>query len=411
MPDNSIPRIPPTEYAARRKRVRAALKRSVGVVFAGDYTAQINEVFRPHAHFEYLTGLTDEHNAVLVLDPGCPDPLRREMLFLRPHNPELEHWDGWRLSICEELRKKTGIHTIYRTYQLARFLSEPARRSKSLACLHPLAWHDQPVSPDLALFRKLAERIPDAEIVDRTELLAEMRAVKSPNERKIIQRAIDITALGYEALLKSARPGMNESELQEILEHTCRANGARGQMFRTIMGAGINSTVLHYLGNDQPTQAGDLICIDAGARIGSGACGYGADITRTIPVSGKFTKRQRQIYELVLAAQTAAINIIKPGVTFSQLDKAARDVVVKAGYGDYFIHGIGHHIGLEVHDVTPFGPIKAGSITTVEPGVYIPDENLGVRIEDDVLVTKTGRRVLSARIPKTAAAIEKLMSS
>lgn len=202
---------------------------------------------------------------------------------------------------------------------------------------------------------------------------------------------------------------MNEFDMQELLEHTCRSNGARGQMFGTIMGAGINSTVLHYLRNDQPVADGDLICVDSGARVGPGTGGYGSDITRTIPVSGKFTKRQRQVYELVLKAQVVAIRAIKPGVTFVQLDKIARNIITKAGYGDYFIHGIGHHIGLETHDITPFGSLKAGSVITVEPGVYIPDEKIGVRIEDDVLVTKTGHRLLSAKIPKTVTAIERLM--
>ena len=310
-----LTQIPPSEFRTRRKKLARALKKSLGVIFAGDYAPQLEEGFRPHPHFEYLTGLTDEYGAVLVLDPSCPDPLCRELLFLRPRNPESEHWDGWRPSIGTDLRRQTGIHTIHRTNQLGRFLNAPARRTKSLSCLHPLASADLPVSPDLALFKKIAERVPGTEILDRSELLAEMRAVKSANELRLIKRAVEISARGYDALLRTMRPGMTEFELQEILEHTCRARGSRGQMFRTIVGAGRNSTVLHYVDNDQTVQDGDLVCVDSGARIGHGACGYGADITRTIPANGRFSKRQKQIYEVVLAAQIAAIRRIKPGVT------------------------------------------------------------------------------------------------
>ena len=405
----ALTQIPLSEFRKRRKKLAKALKKSLAVVFAGDYAPQLSEAFRPHPHFEYLTGLTDEYGAVLVLDPSCPDPLCRELLFLRPRNPESESWDGWRSSIGAELRRQTGIHSIHRTNQLSGSLNGPARRTKSLSCLHPLASPDSPVSPDLALFKRIAERVPGTEIIDRSELLAEMRAVKSANELRLIRRAVEISAQGYDALMRAMRPGMTEFELQEILEHTCRSKGARGQMFRTIMGAGRNSTVLHYVDNDHIVQDGDLVCVDSGARVGSGACGYGADITRTLPANGRFSKRQRLVYEVVLAAQNAAIRMIEPGVAFAALDKAARDVVERAGFGDYFIHGIGHHIGLEVHDITPFGPLTAGSVITVEPGIYIPEEQIGVRIEDDVLVTNKGQQVLSAQIPKTVEEIEAVM--
>jgi Xaa-Pro aminopeptidase len=201
------------------------------------------------------------------------------------------------------------------------------------------------------------------------------------------------------------RPGVTEFDVQETLEHAYRSNGARGPAYRTIAGTGFNATVLHYHHNNQPLSDGELICIDSAA----GYHGYSADVTRTYPVSGRFTERQREIYEIVLKAELAGIAAAKTGATFGQIDKAARDIIVKAGYGDYFIHGIGHHIGLETHDITPEGPIPEGAIITVEPGIYLPEEKLGVRIEDDVLV---GRKptVLTAMIPKTVAEIERLMA-
>ena len=146
--------------------------------------------------------------------------------------------------------------------------------------------------------------------------------------------------------------------------------------------------------------------MDSGAVFG----GYAADVTRTVPVNGTFSKRQREIYELVLEAEMAAIEAIRPGVTFTELDDAARGVITGAGYGDYFIHSIGHHLGLETHDATPDGPLEPGAVVTIEPGVYIHDEKIGVRIEDDVLVTETGSQTLSAKIPKSVADIEKAMS-
>jgi Xaa-Pro aminopeptidase len=147
--------------------------------------------------------------------------------------------------------------------------------------------------------------------------------------------------------------------------------------------------------------------IDSGADFG----GYTADVTRTIPASGRFTERQREIYELVLRALKASTKAVKAGCTFAQIDKASRDIITKAGYGDRFFHGIGHHLGLEVHDITPKGPLKAGAVITIEPGIYLPDENFGVRIEDDVVVTREGCVNLTGGIPKSVAAIEKAMAT
>src|SRR5262245_28882174 len=195
----SIDRIPLSEFADRRAKLRAALKKSVGLVFAGDHDphGDASGGFRPHRHFEYLTAVTDEPGAVLLLDPTNPVEARRDMLFLRPLNPELEKWDGLRLEITGALKQRTGFKTIFRIDKLPMWLNEAARRSKSLACLHPLAQFTQPVSPDLEVFRKVAERIPGAMIEDCTDEVALLRSVKSKNELAMMQRAIEITATGF----------------------------------------------------------------------------------------------------------------------------------------------------------------------------------------------------------------------
>jgi Xaa-Pro aminopeptidase len=401
----TAPTIAVAEFATRREHVLAALKDAVGLVFAGDASADLHSEWRPHPHFEYLTGIVDEPGAVLLLDPKSPVQSRRVILFLKPLNPELEKWDGFRETICQKLRDRYGTATIMRTNAMARWVTDSIRRARKVACLHPFAAYNAPVSPDLDLFRNAATRMPGLAIEDRTHVIAEMRARKSQAEQDVLRHAAAISAKGYEAVVRVIRPGITEFDVQETLEHAYRTHGARGPAYRTIAGTGFNATVLHYHHNSQPLQDGELIVIDSAA----GYMGYSADVTRTYPVNGRFTARQREIYDLVLKAEVAGIAAAKTGATFGDVDKAARDIITKAGYGDYFIHGIGHHIGLETHDITPDGPLPEGAIITVEPGIYLPEERLGVRIEDDVLI---GRKpiVLTSMIPKTADEIERLMT-
>ena len=398
--------IPLSVYAERRAQVLKTLKDAVALVFAGDMDASLHGEFRAHAHFQYLTGIVDEPGAVLLLDPLNPVEARRAILFLKPLNPELEKWDGFREEISSKLKAKYGVGTIMRTTAFARFLLEATKRAKRYALLHPIAAHIAPVSPDLDVFRKSAERMPGSSFVDHTQLLAVMRAAKDTHELALMQTAANITAKGYEAVLAGLKPGITEFDVQELAEHGYRTNGARKAAYQTIAGGAFNATVLHYHGNREPLRDGEVILIDSGADY----MGYACDVTRTFPVGGKFTKRQREIYEIVLEAQLAAIAATKAGTTFAAIDQAARDVITKAGYGDAFFHGCGHHLGLEVHDITPEGPIPENAVITIEPGIYLPAENFGVRIEDDIVVTKKAGGVnLTAAIPKTVAEIERAM--
>ena len=398
-PSLGVPSIPPAEYRARRERVLAELGRAVGIVLAGEASAH---GFRADPNFAYLTGLTGEAGAAVLFDPSNPDPRRRILLFLRPLNPEMEVWDGYRDPISTALRQRCGFDTVMRTTLLPRMLTQAVRLSKRGALLHALAVYDAPVSPDLALLRRVMERVPGVGIEDRSELLPSLRAIKSKAEVAIMRHAIAVTSAGYDAALGVIRPGASEHAVQRALERTWQDLGADGPAYESIVGGGINGTVLHYKDNSGTLKDGDLLVIDAGCSF----AGYASDITRTYPVNGKFTKRQRELYDLVLGAQLASIRAVRPGVWMHEVDEAARKVFRRAGLEDKYLHGIGHQLGLETHDASPIKKLEAGMVITIEPGLYLPEERTGIRIEDDVLVTPRGAQILSPRIAKRAKDVE-----
>jgi Xaa-Pro aminopeptidase len=402
----NVDSIPTTEYRARRDKVLKALDRegAAAVVFSGEGAAPLLGRWRPDFNFLYLTGIDNEAGATILFDPTAEDPKRRCVLFLRPLNPELDRWDGFRDEISAALKQRHGFDTVMRMNYLPRSLTAAARRNKKLACLHPFAVYPAPATPDLAVYRQLAERIPGVSIVDQTQTLARMRAVKSPAELNLLRKAVAATAAGYQAIYPLIRPGGTEMAIDRALERAYRENGAAGVAYNSIVGAGANATVLHYMDSKAALEEGQLLVIDSAAAY----AGYAADVTRTYPVSstGRFTPDQRDVYETVLRAQLAAIKACRPGAPMSDVDAAARDVIDKAGHGDTFVHGIGHPIGLEVHDITPDGPLAEGMVVTIEPGIYLQDQKLGCRIEDDVLVTRTGPKVLTDMIPKTVKDVE-----
>jgi Xaa-Pro aminopeptidase len=398
--------IPPTEYAERRARVLEALNGSAALVFAGDAEHSIAGKWRPDRHFLYLTGIEGEPGACVLFNPASEDPKRKICLFLRPLNPEMERWDGYRETISTKLKAQYGFDSIFRTIALPTFLAAAARRCRKLACLHPFAGHTANVSPDLAVFRKVTERVVGVGIEDRTMLVPEMRAVKSAAELGLMRRAADATAAGYREALRVLRPGVPEGEVQRALERGYFGFGAEAHAYEPIVGSGLNATVLHYKDNTGVCKGGEVLLIDSGAQYR----GYACDVTRCFPVSGRFTKEQGDVYELVLKAQSAAIRAAKPGAMMWEVDKAARDVIDAAGYADAYIHGIGHHLGLDVHDAAPDGPLAPGMVITIEPGIYLPDQKLGVRIEDDILITKNGNENLTSMIPKSIDAVERAMA-
>lgn len=399
--------IPLAEYADRRNRVLRTLKGAVGIVFAGEGGAPLVGRWRPDSNFLYLTGIDAEPGAAVVFDPQAEDPDRRCVLFLRPLDPEMERWDGYREEISSGLRHRTGFSKVMRAASLPPLLARAARRAKRLACLHPFAAHTANVSADLALFRKITERVPGTTIEDHTDLLPSLRAVKSRAEVSLMRQAALATALGYAAAARIIQPGTTENEIQHALETGYLTHGATGPAYNSIVGAGFNGTVLHYMANSGVAEDGDLVVIDSGASFG----GYACDVTRTFPVGGRFSKEQRELYAIVLRAQAAAIKAAKPGARWHDVDHASRRVIDDAGLGDAYIHSVGHQLGMDVHDPNPDGPLKPGMVITIEPGIYLPDMRLGIRIEDDILVTASGNSNLTAAIPRKIEEVEDFMRS
>ena len=244
-------------------------------------------------------------------------------------------------------------------------------------------------------------------------MIARLRMHKSPEELALLQRSIVATIDAHRAAWKRAAPGLYEYQVAATMTGLYFNDGCQRSAYEPIVGSGPNSTILHYSRNSRRMDRGELLLMDVGAE----CSGYAADITRTIPVGARFTDRQREIYEVVLGAQNAVIAAIKPGLAFSELSKIAREHINTHGkdshgepLGKYFTHGVSHHVGLDVHDATDFSqPLAEGNVITVEPGIYIPEENIGIRIEDMVLVTKDGAKLLSGALPRDPGEVEKAL--
>jgi Xaa-Pro aminopeptidase len=292
------------------------------------------------------------------------------------------------------------------------------RRAQNIAKLYTIVPRGQTASitRENEFVEMIRRAVPQVNVADISPVIDELRKFKSPVEIELLQKAIDITGEAQRDASQQIGPGAYEYEVQGALEYAFTRNGAERPGFPSIVGSGINSTILHYMENRKKIEAGDLVVVDIGAEYGY----YTADITRTYPASGKFTPRQREVYQLVLDSQRAAEKAFKPGETsLRQLQQAATEVMraslVRDKKGNtlerYFIHGLGHWLGMDVHDVGDYSKgLPAGSVITIEPGIYIQEEKLGVRIEDDYLVTETGLVKLSAKIPSDPAEIERLVS-
>jgi len=361
--------------------------------------------FRQNNTFYYFTEL-ETQDAWLLLTARGPDSLDA-VLFLPPRNPAQERWTGLRLGPDSVAARLSGLATVLPTDSLEARL----RRVRFGGV--------QPVYVPLGVATRDERRLVDlvfsgADVRNLLPIVDSMRAVKDADEIARLRIAVNISVAGHLAAMRAARPGMYEYELEAVLEEGFRRNGADRVGYPSIVGSGPNSTTLHYDVNRRRTMDGDLVVIDAAAEWGQ----YTADVTRTFPVNGRFTPRQKAIYDLVLASQQAAFDSVRPGATLRQLDGIARRYMREhagklcgetATCDEYFIHGLGHPIGMDVHDVGGGRPFQPGTVITLEPGIYLRDEHLGVRIEDDVLVTATGGEWLSAGAPRTTEAIERLM--
>lgn len=383
------------------KQRRQALLDSLGEGAAALYSqgSRTDAGYRADANFWYLTGI-DEEGAILVLAPGEVD---KEVLLLAPRDTEAERWTGRRSALTDSLQKALRFDRIFRTPRLGRMFVSYMKHEPTLHLISRLVVPDSEVPKDMEFYGKLSGRIPGVSIKNSSRFLESMRMVKSDEEIAAIEKAIAVTHQGLTELLAAMKPGVTEYQLDGILERSFKDQGAQFMAFEPIVGAGKETTILHYEKRNRALKAGQLLLLDVGAEWDR----YAADISRTIPVDGKFTPQQAKIYDIVFRAQEAGIAAVKPGVTMREIHEIARDVIREAGYIDDFIHGTSHHLGLDVHDAADYAtPLAPGMIITVEPGIYLPDIDIGVRIEDDVLVTKRGHRLLSKNIPRERAAVE-----
>jgi Xaa-Pro aminopeptidase len=413
---------------------------SVAVIPAAREVTRSNDTeyrFRQDSDFYYLTGF-DEPDAVAVVAPSREE---RFTLFVRPRDREKETWTGRRAGV-EGARERYGADAAFPVEEFADKLTELLDGARTLYYrLGGNAEFDQIIIRQLARMRALGWRKarPPQTITDPGVLLHEMRLVKTDEEVALMQRAADIASEAHREAMRAARPGAKEYEIEALIEYVFRRSGASGPAYSSIVGSGVNATILHYVNNDDELKDGDLLLIDAGAEYK----GFASDITRTFPVNGRFNAAQRELYQLVLDCQQECIRMVAPGADMEEMHRRSVEILtegmVRLGllkgeteklieegeYKKFYMHRLSHYLGMDVHDVGAYHregsprPLDAGMVLTVEPGIYvaedaedIPDKyrGLGVRIEDDVLVTSEGFRVLTDKAPKQIEEIEALMA-
>lgn len=422
-------------YRERRRRVLEAISPGVLILPAAPVAIRNNDVeheYRQDSDFYYLSGF-DEEASVLVLSSESPQPYT---LFVRKKDPEREVWDGPRAGV-EGATESFGADLAFTIEQLAEELPKLLETERVFYAFGRNAAFDEPFFAAVAKAKaraKTGARYP-VELVDPGKILHKMRLLKSGEELTLMTKAIDITREAHIAAMAAAEPGKYEYELDGLLSSVFRRRGAARVAYGSIVGSGPNATILHYRKNDRQIQDGDLVLIDAGCEFDY----YAADITRTFPANGRFSEPQRRIYELVLEAEFASIRAARPGATLDDVHRASVEVITRGlvdlkliegpvseaitteRYKRFFMHKTSHYLGMDVHDVGPYfengkpRPLQAGTVITVEPGIYIPAHDtsipeayrgIGVRIEDDVLITENGQRVLSVAIPKTVNDVE-----
>lgn len=392
-----VPELPPTTYRQRRERVMNALDGCITVVGSQGETSGITEDFRQDADFFWLTGINEPHG-YLVLAPKAR--YYKSTLFLKPRDPEAERWTGPRDPISPALLEKYGVDRVRRGSPEAALLALGVEHS-CVAIIVPatLAKEER---EDAELAARLGARL-GLKIVYRRDLLAGLREAHDAEELARMERAIAITRQGHDTAAHATVAGVSERDVQTQIEYTFFANGATGLSYPSIVGSGPNGAVLHWDQNSRILADGDLVVIDAAAEYGR----YAADVTRTYPVSGHFTAEQAEVYRGVYQAQEDIFAAIKPGVSMADLQHVAEQSLRRAGHLADFIHGFGHFVGLDVHDAGDYEkPLVPGAVITVEPGVYLPQQRFGVRIEDEVLITEHGYRLLTSDIPRKLEDVE-----
>ena len=395
----------------RREKLVASLAEKEAVVLFAACEANL-EKFKQDNNFLYVTGLSIPE-AIYFLDKGGPVPT--EYLFIQRNDPKREVWDGRKMS-TDEAKELSGIERV-------GYLDEfPAVISMYCPFINKI-WSnigtqsvDRPLTMQLFRLAPIRERFPNISIESITSLITPLRKIKSNWEIMQLQRAIDITGKAIMDVLENAESSMMEFELEAMMFYRMQRMGVKQWGFSPIVGTGLNAATLHYKTNECRIENGEVVLMDVGASY----LNYSADISRCFPIGGSFSERQKQIYSLVLDVQKKIIEMIKPGAEHSELNRTARDLLAQGmvdigliehtdDVAKYYMHGVSHFLGMDTHDVGERTAIlEVGNVITVEPGIYIPEEKLGIRIEDDVLVTETGYCVLSQNIPKEIAELEEI---
>lgn len=415
----------------RRQFIREMEADSIAVFNSNDEMPSNGDAvykFKQNADLYWLTGIEQE-DTQLILFPSNPDPRFREILVLVRPNELKEKWDGRRLR-REEATAISGIATIIWLDSVEGVLQPMVHLAEKIYLNSNENDRKNSLVPvrDYRYAAEMKNRYPLHQYKRSALILKQLRAIKSPLEVAVLQKAIDITDQTFRRLLKFIRPGVMEYEIEAEIYHEFLRNRATGPAYGSIIASGDRARTLHYVNNNQECLSGELVLMDFGAEYG----GYCADLTRTVPVSGKFSKRQKEVYNACLALHNYAKGILKPGISIGDYtDKVgveATNQFLKIGllkktdiknedgenraYRRYLYHGISHHLGIDVHDLgTRTEPIKAGMVFTIEPGIYIEEEQMGIRIENNVWITRTGNKDLMANIPITADEIEKLMKN
>ncbi|NBA84617.1 M24 family metallopeptidase [Emticicia sp. CRIBPO] len=416
-------KISPELFIQNRQRLIQKLKPQSVAIFCSNDPMPANADgtmgFIQNSNLFYLTGI-DQEETFLVINPSHPDPEMREVLFVRETSEHIRIWEGEKLT-KEEAREISGIRTVYWSSQFESVVYRliPANERIYLN----LNEHDGAdisfETRERKLLKELKEKFPLHNYDRSAPLLQKLREVKSKHEIELLKKAIDITGKAFRRLTRFIGPGVFEYQLEAEMTHEFLMNRSRGHAFQPILASGENACVLHYVTNNNFCKSGDLILMDFGAEYAN----YKADITRTVPVSGKFTERQKAVYQAVLNVLYASRKLIVPGNTLVQLKEQANELMkeelLKLGLitpenpqvKKYFPHGISHFLGLDVHDVgDKYAIFKPGMVFTCEPGIYIPEEGLGIRLENDILVTENGNIDLMEGIPLEIEEIERMMN-
>jgi len=382
--------------------------------------------FKQNSDLYYLTGV-DQEESILVLFPHAFHAAHRCMLFLLETNPHIARWEGEKLN-KEQAKAVSGIDSVYWISEFDAILKTVMSQATHVFLNQNEHYRrNNPVQTRDDRFRERMMRdFPLHEYERCAPIMHALRAIKQPEEIEVMQKAADIAVDGYKRVLKMLKPGVMEYEIEAEFIHEFTRQGSRGFAYTPIIASGANACVLHYIENSRVCNDGDLILLDVGAEYGN----YNSDITRTFPVNGRFTTRQKDIYNAVLRVKKAAMELLRPG---NQLHEYHREVGALMtdellrlklidqtdvknedpkwpAYKKYFMHGTSHYIGLDVHDVGLWTvQMEVGNAFTVEPGIYIPEENIGIRIEDDVIITHDGLLNLTEGVPEEVEAIEALM--